>query len=229
MRKTLGLGLCLLTLGACAQWDISTTERTATEQLLLSTSTDRALRQCELPLEGRRVYLNTDYLKTYDQEYVVAAIRERIGKSGRLVNKRADAEVLVEARAGALAIDTSKSLIGIPAIPLPVGALAGQENAVVETPEIALFKLTGQRATAKIALFARDAATSRPLATTGPLLGRAYCKQWVILLLPFTTTDLPRAPRPAESANPGRVEAPWIAEKVIERGAGTFKWRSESR
>ena len=229
MRRILGSALCLITLGACAQWEISTTERTATEQLLLSTSVDRALRGCGLPLSGRRVYLNTDYLKTYDQEYVVAAIRELVGKSGRLVNEPGDAEVLVEARAGALAIDTSKSLIGIPAIPLPVGALAGRDNAVVETPEIAIFKLTGQRATAKIALFARDAATSRPLAATGPRLGQAYCKQWIILLLPFTTTDLPPAPDSDEIENPGRVETPWIDDGLIERSVGVFGSRRESR
>jgi hypothetical protein len=172
----------------CTTWDTSTTARTAIEQLLLSTAADRALNQGCLASGDRKIFLDTQYLEAYDKQYVISAVRERLGAKGTLVSKQEDAEVLVEVRSGGLAIDKSDFLFGMPSMPLPIPLVDG--GPVIKTPELPLFKMTTRRSRAKLAMFATDMKTHKQVGATGILYGEAYHSGWVIFFVPFSTSDL---------------------------------------
>src|SRR6516162_497644 len=118
-----GLGVAILGffVTGCHSLKVSEPKRTATEQLLLSTAADRGLQGVDLaPLRGKKVFLEEQYFRSYDQAYILGAIRELISRNGAfLVRKIDDAEIIVEARCGGLGIDTRTTLFGIPEIPIP--------------------------------------------------------------------------------------------------------------
>ena len=94
-------------------------------------------------------------------------MRERLCASGALLVKTEDkAEVIVEVRSGALSMDTSQFLVGLPAMTLPV-PLTG----LVPTPQLGLYVKDSFNSTAKFALFAYERASGRFLQSAGPMLG----------------------------------------------------------
>jgi hypothetical protein len=192
MKKTLCcLSAVILGLFAtgCHSLNVSEPKRTAAEQLLLSTAADRGLQGVDLTsLRGKKVFLEEQYFHSYDQEYVLGAIRELILKNGAfMVRKIEDAETIVEARAGGLGIDTRISLFGIPALPIPipmVGTLA--------TPEIALYKAELHDSTGKFVLVAYDNKTGGFVHSTGSLAGKAYFNYYRVLgFFNWRSTDIP--------------------------------------
>jgi len=178
------LGLMTASMG-CSYWDKISTPRTAMEQLLISTAADRALATINLPIEGKDIFLDTQYLETVDKPYVVALLRERLGEKARLAASADKAQLILEVRSGSLAIDKSEFLLGFPAIPLPVPGLAS----IPQTPEITIYKSSNHRSRAKFALCATDTATSRQLAQTGILYAEARYTARVVLFIPFDKSD----------------------------------------
>jgi hypothetical protein len=176
-------------LTGCHSLNVSEPKRTATEQLLLSTAADRGLEDVNLaPLRGKKVFLEEQYFRSYDQEYILGAIRELISKNGAfLVRKIDEADIIVEARSGGLGIDTRTSLFGIPALPIPipfVGTLA--------TPEIALYKAELHDSTGKFVLLAYDNKTGGYVHSTGSLAGKAYFNYYKVLgFFNWRSTDIP--------------------------------------
>ncbi|HIL69788.1 MAG TPA: arylsulfatase [Verrucomicrobia bacterium] len=79
------------------------------------------------------------------------------------------AQIIVEPRAGALSIDSGRSLVGIPSLPIPI-PFAG----AVTSPELSLYTADRQYSVAKIALLAYDAETRKHRFSTGPLEGQSY-------------------------------------------------------
>ena len=175
-----------LFVGACSTTHDTKPPRAATEQLLLSSAVDRAARQLSVKIPGdMRVYFEAQYMEGYDSRYAISAIRDSLLKQGvRLVNTRADADAIVEARIGALSIDEYRQLFGIPDTELPI-PLAGQ----LKTPEIALFKRHRWKGIAKMALTAYDARTGVFIDASGPEYGTAHKTDWVFLLFISRTTD----------------------------------------
>ena len=96
--------------------------RTATEQLILSHAVIDAVRQIEADaVAGKKVMLDLSYLKIVDLEFTQGELRDRLLQLGaELVVDAGVAEIIVEARSPGLGIDDSKTMIGIPAIPVPV-------------------------------------------------------------------------------------------------------------
>ena len=187
-------GLCVLLAvaglvsGGCSMARKTDTARTAVEQLLLSTAADRALGHltCD-PLKGRKAFVDVSNLETYDKGYVTGAIRDALGARGvRLVADAKQADVIVEARSGALAIDGSEFLLGIPSLPIPIPG-AG----VVQTPELAIFKRVSQQGVAKLALSTLQKGTGEQILSTGPLAGDAYYNRFTILFIQWKSTDIP--------------------------------------
>ena len=88
------------------------------------------------------------------------------------------ADIIVEARAGALSIDSSDSLIGIPNTGLPI-PLAG----TVSIPELAFYKAEKQFAYAKIALLAFANQSRTHIFSSGPLAGNSYNKYHKLLFV----------------------------------------------
>jgi len=193
---------CLLLLttaliAGCTSTKTTTTARTATEQLLLSTATDHALQDTGFEMfAGRKVYLDATYFDSYDPKYVLGTLRDAISRAGALLeNTASNSDFIVEARSGALAIDESDTMFGIPSIGLPV-PLAG----TVQTPEISFYKSERQRSTAKFALLAVARDSGAHVYSTGPLDGKSFDKHSRFLFISWRRTDVPEKYTTAQAA-----------------------------
>ena len=135
------------------------------EQLLLSTAADRAVADADLSsLKGTTAYVDTTHFEATDKGYVIVALRDSLGATGALLapDQKA-AEAVVEVGSGALALDRSDFLFGIPSIPIPIPGIG-----MFKTPEISLFKTISQKGVAKLRLFAREQKSGKQLLSTGP-------------------------------------------------------------
>jgi hypothetical protein len=177
-----------LVLDGCVTNNTTTPARSATEQLLLSTATDRALRSANLAvLANRKVFLDATYFDSYDSKYVLGTIRDALSRAGALLQEsETNSDVIVEARSGALSIDSSDLLFGIPNMGMPI-PLAG----VVQIPEVAFYKSDKQHSTAKIALLAFARESGAHVYSSGPLDGKSYDKHYKVLFLSWIHTDVP--------------------------------------
>jgi hypothetical protein len=187
--RCLGAAILGFLLTGCHSLNVSVPKRTATEQLLLSTAADRGLEGVDLaPLRGKKVFLEEQYFRSYDQEYILGAIRELISRNGAyLVRKIDEAETIVEARSGGLGIDSRTNLFGIPAIPIPIPMVG-----TVGTPEVALWKEEDYDSTGKFVLLAYDNKTGAFIHSTGSLAGKAYFYHYTILgIFNWRRTDIP--------------------------------------
>ncbi len=161
----------LLTIG-CGSIRTTHTSRTATEQLLLTNSWDLALRQIDFrPLTGVPVYLETKYIKTNDEGWVISSLRQAMLAQGVLLREqREEAQWVVEARTGAYGTDDYDFLIGLPESNVPYtipGIPAGS------IPEVPVIKKSDQHAVTKLAIFAYDGASGQLVWSSGTVLGLA--------------------------------------------------------
>lgn len=208
MIGILGIGGCMGTPR------ITDPTKTALEQLLVSTAVDRAFEIVDLTkLANKKVFLRTHGFeygihkmlafeypldKTYAVEnlnnriYAIGMVSILLGKHGAfVVEDEKDAEIIVVVTSGAHSVDRSDSLIGIPAIPIPV-PLAG----TFELPEIAIFKSIKQTGIAKFSINAYERSTGRQILSVGPVSGSSYNNfRRVLLLFSFRTTDVPEKKR----------------------------------
>ncbi len=178
--------LCLGVLG-CGTTRSSDTSRTATEQLLISDAVDRAVSRFDFrALAGRTVYLDDQYVKnTVDSSYLVSSVRQQMLASGCIVmDKEEEAEYVVEIRAGAVGTDRNDLLFGVPATQLPAsGLVPGVPSSI---PEIPLVKRTAQRGVSKLAIFAYNRNTGRPVWQSGVVSEESKAKDvWVFGAGPF--------------------------------------------
>jgi hypothetical protein len=183
-----GVAICVFLTG-CTQTELTKPKRSATEQLLISTAADRALAQADLSIvSGKKVFVDKTYYDSTDKEYVLGEIRELITmRGGMLAQKMQDADIVIEPRSGALSIDSTSSLIGLPSSGAPVPF-----TGAVQIPEIALYKSEKQFSIAKIALLAYERDSGKHVAATGPLIGRANIKYYKFLgIITFNKTTVP--------------------------------------
>lgn len=189
--------LTALFFSGCASTDITNPKRSATEQLLLSTSADRALATTDLtPFAGKKIFLDTTYFDSYDSKYAEGEIRDAFSRAGALLVADAkSADVIVEPRSGGLSIDYMESLIGVPhlAIPIPL-------TGTFEMPEIAFYKTEKQFSYAKIALLAYASQSRAHIYSSGQLLGKAYNNYHKILFISWVFTDIPEKQKKPEDA-----------------------------
>ena len=179
----------MLLLTGCSSALMTNPPRAVTEQLLLSTAADRAIASVSLPMiQGKKVYLDSTYFDSYDPKYVLGSIRDAFSRSGaRLVDNVTNSDIIVEARSGGLSIDSSESLVGVPASGIPI-PLAG----VVSIPELAIYKSSRQHSIAKLALLAYATGSREHIYSSGAMVGKSYNKYYKILgLIQWTTTDIP--------------------------------------
>ncbi|MEX0586184.1 MAG: DUF6655 family protein, partial [Pirellulales bacterium] len=114
--------LCLTVGCGSTRW--SDSKRTATEQMLVSDAIERAVMRIDMqPLAGRSVFLDTTVLDDVsDDKYLTSALRHKLLASGcGLASDRDKAELVLEARAGAVGTDKNEPLLGIPATSVTVG------------------------------------------------------------------------------------------------------------
>ena len=135
--------MLLLLLAGCSSRTVSSTPRTAIEQLLLSTAVDKALDKISLPeLSDKKVYLDFSNLQSYDSEYVKSAFKGYIAENGAtIIEKPEEADYIIQISCGALGTEYKDTLIGIPALPVP--------GSPMTLPELALWKNVEQDGIAK--------------------------------------------------------------------------------
>ncbi|HKK19305.1 MAG TPA: DUF6655 family protein [Opitutales bacterium] len=167
--------------------------RSGIEQLLLSQAVDDALSEVEVPqVQGKRVFLSDAYYESYDSAYVLGAIRAVLSENGaHLVADSADADIIVEARSGALGIDSSSSLLGVPSIPIVIPA-AGS----IKIPDLALYKSEKADSISKLAMLAYEAESGEPVFSTDSFTGKARFHHYrMLFFFDINFTDLPERKR----------------------------------
>jgi hypothetical protein len=185
---------CLLLVSGCG----AAVQRSGTEQLLLSDSIDQAIDQLDLsPLAGRKVYLDTEYMKTYKgpnvyitSDYIISALRQKMTTTGCLVQAtRLEADYILEARIGALGTDSMEVTYGIPSsngLGTAASALAGAP-AVPAIPEISVGKRNGVKGISKVVVFAYHRETSVPVWQSGSAVARSDARDsWFLGIGPLT-------------------------------------------
>jgi hypothetical protein len=179
--------LFLLLLCGCTTDRETDPQRSATEELLISSAADRAAEQLSLDLgPNKKAFLDTTNFEGLDSKYAIATIRSSLLKHGaHFVGDKKDADTIVEIRAGALSIDKHETLFGIPSFNLPI-PLAGE----LATPEIAIYKSEDQEGIAKFGATAYDAKDGHFIAESTPPLGRSHLTKEVVLVVSWTHDDV---------------------------------------
>jgi hypothetical protein len=232
--------LVLLVACACAgcgttKW--SDSPRTATEQLLISDAVDRAISEIDFgALEDRSVFLDTRFIATtIDQNYVTSTLRQHMLASGCVIKDKAeDSDFVVEVRAGSLGTNRNDVLLGVPATQLPSVGLLPTGGAI---PEIALSKRTSQQAVCKIAVFAYDRMSGRPVWQSGNRKVASSAKDtWLLGTGPFQRGNIydgtSFAGEKIKSPLPGKEKEKVTRNSVQNSSVGTerrFDSRRENR
>jgi hypothetical protein len=175
-------------LDGCSTSNTTNPARSATEQLLLSTAADHALQSANLSVfENRKVFLDTNYFDSYDSKYALGTIRDVLSRAGAILeDSMTNSDIIVEARSGALSIDNTSFLIGIPSFGAPI-PLTG----AIQTPELAFYKSQKQHSVAKIALLAFARQSRMHIYSSGPLDGTSYDNHYKLLFVSWVYTDIP--------------------------------------
>ncbi len=174
IRNALTAAVAAALLCGCGTRRTTDTPRTASEQLLVSAAVDQAVGQLNYqPLEDRKVFVDSELLDRVDKTFVVAAIRARCFDAGaQVVSDVEQADYILEIRSGAVGVDRTEYIFGIPAgeIPSPFGAMP--------IPEAALFKSIRQRGATRVSfvVFRRD--DRRLLYASGPAFGFSNQRNW---------------------------------------------------
>jgi hypothetical protein len=175
--------LCAFVSG-CAKTKMTATARTATEQLLLSNAVDQSLTRVDFAsFSGQKVYFDDKYLDGVDKQYVVGSIRHRLMQSGAsVVADTASADVILEARSGALGTDLAETFYGLPEVVIP---------GMVTIPELKLATRNNQTGTAKLGFVAYDAKAGNVLGSGGVSIAVSDHNDWNVLGVgPFKSGSL---------------------------------------
>ena len=193
LKLSIVLFVCLCT-GCVNKIRMTEPARSLAEELLMTTSIDRSLSSLDTDaigrLKGFKVFISDIYLKTLDQEYLIASLRDLLFSNGVLiVDDIKDAQMIVEVRSGANSLDNSTATLGISedqSLPNPV------TGAPIALPEIAFYKKENNYAATKIAIIAYQAKSREHIFSSGTLLGGAYDKHFQLLgILRLRFTDVP--------------------------------------
>jgi hypothetical protein len=167
----------LLAAASCTTTVDTNPSRSATEELLISTASDRAAEQLAVQIpKNSKVFVDSGNFagtdaKDMDSKYAVAAIHASLLKRGaHLVGDKKGAQTIIEVRSGALSTDQKSFLIGVPQfnIPIPFSATP------LAFPEIALYKDADQKGVAKFGIVSYDAKTGTLIAEQEPQYGFAH-------------------------------------------------------
>lgn len=186
------VALCVVLFCGCGEKRITPPARTAAEQLLISAAADRAIDDLSIPpLTGKKVFFDPASLEALDKLYVTAQWRAALARKGSILQaKKEDADLVIEPRSGALSVDQTSFMIGLPKLTVPI-PLAG----MVETPELAVFKMITLRGIAKFAAHVSNAKDGSCAFETGHHFGRSRERYiWVLMLGPFTWSDTTKHP-----------------------------------
>ena len=175
----------------------TTTQRLATEQLLISDAVDQAVAEIDFEyLAERSVYLDTTFLKSVrgtgyaNTDYIVSSLREQLASAGcKVQDVRADAEIIVEPRVGALGTDGHEITYGVPQtgqLTTAAAAISSGIPAIPVLPEISFGKSDKHQGVAKIMVFAYDRETKVAVWQSGLKQSESTANNtWVLGAGPF--------------------------------------------
>ncbi|MBC8289163.1 MAG: hypothetical protein H8E37_02500 [Planctomycetes bacterium] len=194
--------LAAVSLAGCGK----TMQHAATEQLVLSDAVDQSVSSIDFtPLSGAKCFLDSSNLKSVkltnvvNSSYVISSIRNQLMAAGcLLVEDRSEAQVVIEPRLGTLGADAHEVTYGIPSSNLlsQAASLVPTSPPIPTIPEISLAKKDDQTGAAKVAVFAYDASTGRPLWQSGTTTARSTSRNlWVFGIGPFQSGSVHEAPQ----------------------------------
>jgi len=176
----------------CGVTRTSDSKRTATEQLMTSSAIERAVAQVDCrPLAGRRVFLDASFMDDVaDGKYLVSTLRHQLLAGGCLLADKAEnADVIVEARAGAIGTDRSDLVLGMPGTTV---SIKGNE---FTTPDVAIAKRSEQRGVAKVSLHAYERESGRAVWQSGMENMASHVRdRWLFGAGPFQDGEIHDAP-----------------------------------
>lgn len=192
VRRILSAALVISAVAGCG----TSIKRAATEQLLTSDAVDRTVAQFDFrDLSGKKVFLDTQYLGAVkgvgfvNSAYIISSLRQQLTAARCLLqDKKDDADVIVEARVGALGLDSHDITYGLPASNALSTAASFVPTAppIPTIPEISFAKKKDQLAAAKIAVFAYNRKTRQPVWQSGVNEAESTAKDtWVFGAGPF--------------------------------------------
>jgi hypothetical protein len=206
----------------CGTTRMTDTQRTATEQLLVSKAIDQAVMEVDFSeLTGKPVFFDTQYLDgAVDRGYLVSSLRQQLLFRGCLLQEdRNKAAYVVEVRSGGIGTDRHALLVGIPQMNVPA-FMPGQPSQI---PEIPLAKKTDQEGVAKLAIFAYNRLTGQLVWQSGVVKATSTSKDtWVFGAGPFqqgtirSGTELAGEPLPRLFE---KEDAPSEATPAVAKGA----------
>ena len=179
--------------GGCATIRTTDPAETADQLFLESEATRLAVAHISADqLRDRKVFVDTTYLSTLRENtqdlsfrqvpqqflFLVAELRAKLLLSGaRMVDRREDAEIIVEARSGGISVNREDYLLGLANVTIPTEGVA---SIPFTTPELALLKSTKQFGFASVAIVAYWRDTGEIVTSSGPFIGRTARKDyWV--------------------------------------------------
>ncbi len=174
---------------------------TATEQLLVSDAVDSTVAKIDFrPLTGKKVFLDNAFVPSQKgvpnpnpqlvhSEYVSSSLRQQMLAAGvYLCDKREDAEIIVEARLGALGFDGHTVTYGLPASSSLTSAASTLSGApmIPLLPELSFAKKEAKQGAAKIALFAYERVSLQPVWQSGIARSSSSARDtWVLGMGPL--------------------------------------------
>lgn len=184
--------------GCGTLWKTTAPPRTSLDQVMVSTAADRAayllasgyqrqVKTKDLPRNMGKSLIVAKNFATTDEQYALQAIRNSFLSAGVvLVDDIKKADTIIEVASGALSVDNTSSLVGIPEMGLPI-PLAG----TIQIPEIPLYKKATNRALAKFSIGLYDAHSGKVKGTPFTVIGTAKVDSWeVLLFFKFMDNDL---------------------------------------
>ena len=189
MDSRLAMILLCGALAGCGTTKWTDTSRSATEQLLITDAMDRAVSRLDLrSLAGKTVYLDsTPVTGLTDSAYLISSLRQHLLASGCVVKEsKQEANYVLEIRAGAIGTDHHDLTFGVPRVDVPAILPVSGFGIPTNIPELPLAKRTHQRAVTKIAVFAYNRETGRPVWQSGVIPMESGAKAiWLFGAGPF--------------------------------------------
>ena len=162
----------------------------------MSDAVDTAIAQIDFrTLSGEKVYLDTAYLHQIkgvgfvNAEYIISSLRQQLTAARCFIQEnRDDADVIVEARVGALGTDGHEITYGVPqtgALSTAASVISGSP-AVPVLPELSVGRTDAHSGMAKVVVFAYQRESRQPIWQSGIAKAESTSRNtWVLGAGPF--------------------------------------------
>ncbi len=177
---TAALALAALVTG-CASTVETAPARSATEQLLVARAADRAAETLVLPIPaGAKVFVDDSYFRAESAAYAVSAVRGSLSSAGYALSPdKAQADAVLELRAGALSLEQMRRVFGLPEMRIPIN---GGLN-VVALPELSVYSRRDRVGVAEFSGFLYDPENGSPLGAVAPMTGEFRIRSHRLLMI----------------------------------------------